>query len=554
MHIMSLKTLLIRTGTTTLLLMSAVGRVGAQPDLRFDPFDWVIYRQVGSITSITEGFSYAYLGTELGGVIRYDIYGDRFPEPITRAQGLSSHQVQAVFFDRNTGYLWVATPNSLDYSYNREGEWRHVSRQDLSLPKGSFIRRLGASKDYLWGYTGTMYYKLDHTTGILLGVMLNPDAKNITWSSAPFDESWMTSNFLDTYSVMDGWLLNLDEMVSPKGKQIGITTVYEGQFGDIWVGTDDGTLFHGETQMRSLYPLVVGLGNNDVQSILGGQYFWLVGRQGRDTRGITQVDLRRDIYTIFDFDLTTNAQAQSLYTVEKVGNEMWFGGVGQIIVYDLKHDFWRTYDETRGIPGGNILSLSPDSQSVWIGSTAGLGRIDRRNKRSLSIPRSGFIKNLFVYDLKVIDGMVWVGTEYMLYLIDPSRQIIQTFKNFGNVQAIRDRLDAFSGFTAIEKIGDEVYVATFQGILVYNLTNRRWSLVVEPSIYSGRAVTSLQKDGDVLFIAQGKGFTRYELDSGQSRVYTYPFIGRVNDMYISNEILWLGTNQGLVKFHWKKDR
>jgi ligand-binding sensor domain-containing protein len=554
MHSISPDTLWFRAVAMTVFLASVAGKVSAQPDIRFDPFDWVVYRQIGSITSITEGFSYAYLGTELGGIIRYDIYGNRFPEPITPAQGLSSHQVKAVYFDRYTGYLWVATPTTLDYSYNREGEWHHVPLKDLSLPKGSSLRRLGSSKDYLWGYTGTMYYKLDHVTGILLGVMLNPDEKNIAWSSAPFDEGWRTSDFLNTYSVMDGWLLNLDEMVSPQGKQVRITTVYEGQFGDLWVGTDDGTLFHGETQMRSLYPLVVGLGNNDVQSILGGQYFWLVGRQGRDTRGITQVDLRRDIYTIFDFNLTPNARAQSLYTIEKVGDEMWFGGVGQIIVYDLKHDFWRTYDETRGIPNGNILSLSPDSQSVWIGSTAGLGRLDRRNKRQFPMPRSGFINNLFIYDLKVIEGTVWVGTEYMLYLIDPYRQVIRTFKNFGDPQAIRDRLDTFSGFTAIERIGEEVYVATFQGILVYNLTSRRWSLAVDPSIYGGQAVYSLQKDGDVLFIAQGKGFTRYELDSGQSRAYEYPFIGRVNDMYISNEILWLGTNQGLVKFHWKKDR
>ncbi len=554
MPIISLKHRLIRIGIATLLLVSVVDRISAQPDVRFDPFDWVVYRQIGSITSITEGFSYAYLGTELGGVLRYDIYGNRFPEPITRAQGLSSHQVEAVYFDHYTGYLWVATPNSLDYSYNREGEWRHVPWEDLSLPTGSGLRRLGSSKDFLWGYTGTMYYKLDHVTGILLGVMLNPDEKNIVWSSPPFDESWTTSNFLDTYSVMDGWLLNLDEVVSPQGKQLRITTIYEGQFGDIWVGTDDGTLFHGETQMRSLYPLVVGLGNNDVQSILGGQYFWLVGRRGRDTRGITQADLQRDIYTIFDFDLTINAQAQSLYTVEKVGDEMWFGGVGQIIVYDLKHDFWRTYDETRGIPSGNILSLSPDSQSVWIGSTTGLGRLDRWTKRQLPMPRSGFIRDLFVYDLAVIDSLVWVGTEFMLYLIDPSRQIIRTFKNFGDVQAIRGRLDTFSGFTTIEHLDEEVYVATFQGILAYNLTSHRWSLVVDPSIYGGQPVYSLQKDGDVLFIAQGQGFTRYEMDTGQSRVYAYPFIGRVNDMYISNEILWLGTNQGLVKFHWKKDR
>ena len=39
----------------------------AQPDSRFRAFDWTLYRGAGAINSISEGYTYAYIGTESGG-------------------------------------------------------------------------------------------------------------------------------------------------------------------------------------------------------------------------------------------------------------------------------------------------------------------------------------------------------------------------------------------------------------------------------------------------------------------------------------------------------
>jgi len=34
-------------------------------------------------------------------------------------------------------------------------------------------------------------------------------------------------------------------------------------------------------------------------------------------------------------------------------------------------------------------------------------------------------------------------------------------------------------------------------------------------------------------------------------VYNYSFIGQVNDMYIRDRRIWLGTNEGLISYHYK---
>ena len=47
----------------TLLLFSIFENLSSQPDLRFNAFDWVAYRQTGSINSVSFSDRYAYIGT-----------------------------------------------------------------------------------------------------------------------------------------------------------------------------------------------------------------------------------------------------------------------------------------------------------------------------------------------------------------------------------------------------------------------------------------------------------------------------------------------------------
>jgi hypothetical protein len=55
------------------------------------------------------------------------------------------------------------------------------------------------------------------------------------------------------------------------------------------------------------------------------------------------------------------------------------------------------------------------------------------------------------------------------------------------------------------------------------------------------------------FLGTNLGFDRIDLNRFFQRDYHYPFIGRVNDLFISDDVLWLGTNKGLTKFQWTKN-
>ena len=94
-----------------LLLFTQPSQLTAQPDSRFRPFDWTLYRGSGSITSITEGFTFAYIGTEMGGLKRFNIFSQNFDEPITIAQGLKDNNITCLpSSDNPLGELWKNMP------------------------------------------------------------------------------------------------------------------------------------------------------------------------------------------------------------------------------------------------------------------------------------------------------------------------------------------------------------------------------------------------------------------------------------------------------------
>ena len=525
-----------------------------QPSSRHDPFDWIIYRKPGTIRSFAEGFSYIYIGTESAGIYRYSIYGDRFEAPITRAQGLASNEIIAIHFDKRTGTLWAATDESLDYTYTREGNWSSNKLDSYNLLSGVKIEQLGSSENYLWALAGTLYLKLDRVSGIFLGSMPFPDEMEINWSSGPIRYAEGINDLLMEYSVMDGWLLNLDTFISPFGKTVRATTIYKGSTNALWVGTDSGIIFQGDPYMKSFYPLTYGLANTDVQAMTYEFPSWVGGRiYPGDPGAVTLADPERGYFTWFEGETAINVDQLEVFGNCIVGNEVWFGGQNAIYVYNQKDDFWRTLDAARGLPVGRIKALEPDTHFVWVASAYEIEKINIKTKRSEASVLSSSLQNNFIHDIALINNKLWVSTEYMLFCYDIDSETLLPFRYVGNVDAIIDRIEPMTKIFALHADETKLYVGTNQGIIAYNIVNSSWELIAEPTIYNNDFVRELNVYKKQLFIITERGLIRLHMKKQFQRQYNYPFIGNVNDLYVTRDRLWLATDNGLIQFSWKKD-
>ena len=525
-----------------------------QINSRHDPFDWVIYRKPGTIKSFTEGLSYIYIATESAGIFRYSFYGNQFEYPITRAQGLSSNRVNAIHFDKITGILWVATDKTIDYSYNAEGNWISRSLENYNLLSGVTIEQIGSSNNYLWILAGPSYLKLDRTSGVFLGSFTFPDEMEIEWSSGPMKYSNSVDDVLMDYTVMDGWLLNLNSFISPKGKNVYISTIYSSDNNTIWVGTDAGIIFQGDPYMKSFYPIKYGLSNTDVQTFIHSFPSWLGGRNYPDDEGsLSLVDPYNAYFDWYEGEFLINVNHLDIYENCTVKNECWFGGVSSIIVYDSKRDFWRTLDASKGIPYGQIRFLEPDTNFIWAASNYEIEKINIKTKRSESTRLNNSLSNSYINDISLINNYLWVSTEYKLLCYNTDSEVIVPFDYVGNTNSIKDRIDVITKFYAVFYDGIKLYVATNQGIIAYNNVNSTWELITESTIYNNKVVKIIYVYNKQLFIVTDNSLIRLKMNKGFYKKYDYQFIGTINDIFVENNHVWLATNNGLIQFKWKKD-
>jgi len=524
----------------------------SQPDSRFDTFDWVLYRQTGSINSITEGYNFAYIATENAGILRFHLYQNRFDEPITTAQGLSDNQVHAVYFDYTTGILWVASENSVDYSYNAEENWFHLELNNTGLHRDARVRQIGSSANYIWINAGSSYLKLDKVSGIVMGILPLPDEDDINWGSER-EQYLELSNTLKNYFVTEGWMVNGNQFIDQFGKIVEPSTYYYGKNSNVYIGMEDGTIFIGDDQMEILYPYNFGLNSTNITAFTKDEDSWILGEYDYKTEGITKYNLRNKEFQYVDFENEVNLNPKSFYSVIETNNEVWFGGKSIISIYNKKKDYWRESNESNGVPDGIITAMAEDTSSIWIGSTRGLAKLSKIIKRAEQIDFGRSLSLRRINDLEIVDGNLWIATDNTLLIFDQKNNSLFDFKKYGYTESIDQRKGVFTNFSDIYQIGSEIFISSSHGILKYNVKNDNWMIVVEPSSYRGSKVNNMIVRNEYCFLGTNHGIWQINIEDGNSQLYDFSFIGSVQDMYIQDDILLIGSDNGLIKYLWKKN-
>jgi len=534
------------------LMLTVSSQIKPQPDNRYDPFDWIMYRQLGQITSISEGFTYIYIGTENGGVVRLQKIGYNVEYSLTTAQGLKSNHISAVYFDHHTGNLWVSAGNFIHSSHSREGNWFINHIDEWGLPLQTKIIRMGSSSNYIWIHTGSGYVKLDHISGIYLGTYTYPDNEKIQWnSSSHFPDYEMDQ--LNEYSLSGGWMAIGGGAVNPYGRESRVDVFYTGSDGDVILGLSDGTIFVGDNQLKYLDPVTAGLGNNDIQFILDEETFIMGGRYNENSQGFTYLNPRRESIEIDVFNDNINLTAGPYYCAVRAGDEIWFGGNEMISVYDEKDDFWRTFDEARGFSGSIITDLESDSEFVWVASSSGISRLNQHNKRENPLGFEKIFNYVYIQDIELVNNQLWIASHYELNIVDLSEERVINFKHLGSLGDMNGIEDLLTGFNVLELFKNEIMVSTKQGIWSFNFNTQSWNELVNASVFVGREILAMTRYKKYIFMATNEGFIRYDLKDKFIRDYEYAFMGEIHDMKVDKKNLWLGTSNGLIKFKWTND-
>ena len=522
----------------------------AQPDAKYRPFDWLLFKEPGRINSLSEGYEYLYIATSHGGIYRYSLYSNQYDFPITSAQGLQNNNITSVHFDHNTGIIWASSSGFLEYSYTREGDWRQIKFVELGLNSNDRIKRIGNSENYVWAQANAVYIKMDKSSGILAGIYPMPDELNIKWSSGPYLMQNEVSDVVNNYTIMSGWMVSGSQFIDNYGRYIDITSGLVGSHNDVWIGSSDGTLFHGNKTMSAIFPTEFGIRGSNIDALsLEENNLWIGSKDYEITRGITRLNTRNFQADHYDFDITVNMNLTEVRSIFNFDSDLWLGGNGVVLVFDKDDNYWRTLGQDRGIPDSDITSMVGDSNYVWIGSYYGIRQIDRRSKREEPMGFEYLFNNHPVYDLCINDYGVWIASRTGIYLYDKNNPQIMNALSLGI-----SYLDfPVSRVTSIFQKKNILYFATNIGIVTFDMSEEVWDMLISVAEYRGLDVSDMSVIGNFCFIATEQGLFRINMKSHRVREYNFEFIGSVNTIKHFDKFIWIGTSEGLIRFKWRKD-
>ena len=530
------------------LLFNAISL--SQPRAKYRPFDWLLFKEPGNISSLSEGYEYLYIGTSHGGIYRYSLYSNQYDFPITTAQGLNDNRITSVYFDHNTGIIWASSPGFIQYSYTREGDWRYVDFKDIGLRNYDIISQIGSSQNYVWLKANTVYIKLDKSSGILAGIYPRPDELDIKWSSGVYSQYNEIGDIINNYTIMSGWMASGSKLIDSYGRYIDITCGLIGKHNDVWIGSSDGTLFHGNKTMEAIFPTGFGIRGSNISSLFfDDDYLW-IGSKGYDIgRGVTRLNTRNFQTDHYDFDITVNMNLTEVHSIYNFDNNLWLGGDGVVLVFDRDENYWRTLGVDRGIPESDITSMVGDSNFIWIGSYYGIRQIDRSSMREEPMGFEYLFYNHPVFDLEINKFGVWIASRTGVYIYDKDNPQIMNALSIGI-----SYLDfPISTITSIFQNKNIMYFATNIGVVTFDLDEQVWDMMIPASEYRMLKVSDMLVIGKYCFLGTDQGLFRINLKTHRLREYSFDFIGSVNSLAYMDKFIWIGTSEGLLRFKWRKD-
>jgi len=209
-----------------------------------------------------------------------------------------------------------------------------------------------------------------------------------------------------------------------------------------------------------------------------------------------------------------------------------------------------TLDQSRGIPEGIIWDLCTSDRHLWIGTSRGLKRLELATHSIDLIGIEQYFSNTQVYSIENIKNEIWIGSKSGLFIYsDDDPKLINTY----SLQKKEELINNFFNFTVIQENDNQVYVAGDMGVAKFDIKLREWDLILSSVVYGNEMVYCIAINDKYLFLGTRRGFSRINKNTGIIRDYNYPFIGQVNDLILDDNLLWVGSTNGLLKFKWKRD-
>ncbi len=508
---------------------------------------------------IQDRLGYIWIGTQ-NGLARFDGYDFKiYQHEVGNPHSLSNNQVEGILED-GSGFLWVATRNGLNRLDPRTGRFEAFFPDTTDQPDQNWFRPC-LTRDHLGHLWAATFYQVFEVVNWEQG-----EIRSFSLNTGEEREIIVVEADTGSHAIFAGWLDSLfvvregqpELLVETPGVIMDLSCLPDQQL----IGTRQGLYaLHSDGSLRKILEdaMVVDImpaSNGDIW--VGTNKGALVLRDG-------------DIVARYLHDPRHGESLSHnlvLSILEDRQGQIWLGTGQGVNVMDREDDRMVRINSNEGgpfnLPDSHVEVISmQDEQTLWIGTSSGLSRIDFSREPSLgSAPVSewpveqvhtftkettpGFSSDNIDALLADPEGNLWVGTALgrLFHFADKGREIREWPMPEGVMQ--------LRGL-ALESNGHYLWCGTGSGLFCYDLKEKR---VFRPDWLPLIHVVQMGWYEDELWVGDPKGI--YRVSPARKEVTMVPLgtqLGQLTNAMLTHvwptdTALWFSTfGGGLFCFH-----
>ncbi|MCH7573516.1 MAG: hypothetical protein IIA59_00150 [Candidatus Marinimicrobia bacterium] len=481
----------------------------AAQEIGFLEEDWEVIGHLTTITSASDGDQWLLFST-LDGLIGYDHFAHRLLPRGRLNAGLPSRRIYQVYQHPETLGIWVAHDMGISFRLPVDNYWRSVP--SFALPdfySAPDIIRLGGSAAGIWLDSGGLFTRLNALTGTLMESSIYPPDSLVSWNVSQSDYA-PPPNLINWFGSGD-WMVTVANFIGPGDLVAWPQFQIIDRTNRLWISTDLGILFVGDTFSRQLEEVKLGISPPFVTTAYrDGDLIWFAQnplKMGLGSRA------RGEYYFLSAWD-------------ESAGR-------------------WRHYRaaESESIRGTGVNRMLRVGKELWLATTEGIVILNTRSGEWSFLGMSAGLSDPIVHDLVEFKGLVFAATRGGVSVFHPRKHTAVAEPSL----ALSPRVTVVD----LHASKDALLAGTTAGIFEYKRgKGAGWTLIsnLQADVVRYSEHSSYASQDRLLFRRAG--------NSGLFELLSLPvqIEGKILDIGSYGQYIWLATTSGVVVYDEQGDR
>lgn len=523
---------------------------------RYRPGDWVSFGVSRYISSLAVGTQYTYFGSTEG-LLRYDIFRNRWEAPYTTSDGLADNQIFAVAYDVSTGFLWCSTRDGVSSMHPSSYRWTNYSKNNIGISQLDEIISIGVGRQAIWFETRSRrFFKVDKLGSIVVAAN-NTTNDDILWFGARAPRPRLLPRFF----VPAGYVFDPNGVFQDfRLRRAEVTGFVRDNWDSFWMGTWGLGAWRANAYVERAEILTFGLAQRRVDALAFDERgLWIGGRH--DSLNLVEADFRGITYwrnpstsssgewkyheARYNMDMSSDAANRFEIADGKIYCATEYG----INIYDLKKDRWRHIVSTNRLLSERINDVLVYNGYLWAATDKGLNRITLSTigKDTLKIANilPDLLLHVAVYDLERTENLLWIGTQRGPFIYD-------TAKGSGGFldEGYGPRGDPTFTISHTDSL---IWFGTTRGVEAFDMKNKVWLGTPVRQSLPNVNINYLLAQPEAIWVGTDAGVYKYNRRRKDWRQFTTEdglLDNRVNAIAVQDDWIWFGTPSGLTAFHW----